>query len=280
MVGAPGRAEAEDPFDPSFLAHPAFQIFDAEVRERLTRERRVPEPHEFRALLPSAGQTWFEFEPQDAARVQAAGGFDRFIAQHARIPTRIGSFHDLFGGLMWLHFPRLKTAIHHIQLATNGAVRGAREHAATHFDESGVIVVSSEPRVFQALGELDWPGVFWQRREELRASTCFLGFGHGLLDALRTPHPKLMGMALFVRARPSTLKLVPGELRALLDEELAQRLPGFLSEPARLQPLPVLGVPGWAPAQCAEFYENEGYFRRARQRLRARPKVAFLELSR
>ena len=275
----PADASAES-FDASFLAHPAFEIFDASVRERLTQERRIPEPRELRSFLPGASEPWFDFESQDTARVERAGGFDRFIAEHARIPTRVGSFHDLFGGLIWLHFPRLKTALHRLQLAAEGARRGAREHAVTHFDESGVIVLSADERVFHALGELDWPGLFWQRREELRASTRFLGFGHGLLDALRTPHPKLMGMALLVPVRGSTLKLAPPALRALLDAELAERLPAFLTEPARLQPLPVLGVPDWAPAQCAEFYQNEGYFRRTRQRLRARPKTAFLELSR
>lgn len=267
-------------FDASFLEHPAFEIFERSVRERLARDRRVPEPRELRGFVAHAHDPWFDFEPQDTARVEQAGGFDRFIAAHARIPTREGSFHDLFGGLIWLHFPKLKTAIHRLQLAARNGTRGAREHAATHFDESGVIVVSSDISVFHALSNLDWPGVFWERREELRASTRFLSFGHGLLDALRTPHPKLMGMALLVRTKPSTLELAASELRGLLDEELAERLPAFLTEPARLQPLPVLGVPGWAPAQCAEFYQNEGYFRRARLRLRPRPKPVFLPLSR
>jgi len=281
MAGTSCGAELEQPpFDPSFLEHPGFQIFEPGVREHLARERRVPEPREFRSLVPSAREPWFRFEPQDAAGVQRAGGFDRFIAEHSSIPTRTGSFHDLFGGLIWLHFPRLKTAIHRVQLTAAGAVRTAREHAATHFDESGVIVVSSEPRVFRGLAELDWPGVFWERRDELLTSTQFLAFGHGRLDALRTPHPKLMGMALFVHVRPALLKLVAPELRALLDEELAQELPIFLTEPGRLQPLPVLGVPGWAPAQSVEFYRNEGYFRRARQRLRVRPKSVFIELNR
>ena len=45
-------------------------------------------------------------------------------------------YHDLFGALIWLHFPLLKTAIHQAQLAIEGGRRGARENAATHLDES------------------------------------------------------------------------------------------------------------------------------------------------
>ena len=56
--------------------------------------------------------------------------------------------------------------------------------------------------------------------------------------------------------------------------------PRFLSEPARLEPLPVLGVPDWSANQSRAYYEDERYFRtrqaaatraeRARAWLRAR----------
>ena len=261
--------------------HPAFSIFDPAVHERLSALDHFPEPSEFRALtrgVPSSTELELEFEPEDAARVQQAGDFDRFIADTARIPTRSGSFHDLFGALIWLHFPLLKNALHRIQLADGGAPRSPRQNAATHFDESGVIVASSDEGVFHALAALDWPGLFWQRRPALLETTRFLGFGHGLLDALRVPHPRLMGMALLVRIGRAQLALGATEFRVFLDRELSLRLPGFLSEPGRLQPLPVLGVPAWSSAQCAEFYADERYFRRARQRLGSRPSAAFIEL--
>jgi Protein of unknown function (DUF3025) len=264
-----------------FLEHPAFAIFDESVRARLAALGHFPEPHEFRALtrgIPSAPTPCFEFEPEDAESVRKAGGFDRFIANTARIPTRRGSYHDLFGGLVWLHFPQMKRAIHRIQLAHTGGQRSARENAATHFDESGVIVASSDVAVLHALGAFDWPEIFWHRRAALLETTRFHCFGHGLLDALRVPHPRLLGMALFVHVSPARLALAAPEFRLFLDRELARRLPEFLVEPARLQPLPVLGVPGWSGAQSAEFYANERYFRRARQRLRATSPATFVAL--
>jgi hypothetical protein len=268
-------------FDTRFLEHPAFSIFDLEVRERLAACTHFPTPSELCELaagIPRSAPLWFEFELQDEKRVREAGGFDAFIASTARIPTRPGSYHDLFGALAWLHFPLLKRRIHDIQRTGPAGPRSARQNAATHLDESGVLVISSDSAVFDGLAALDWPEVFWRRRAALLETTRFLGFGHGLLDALRVPHPRLMSMALFARVSSRRLMLTAPELRVFVDRELARLLPEFLLQPGRLQPLPVLGVPGWSSEQSAEFYQNEQYFRRARQRLRSASSAAFVDL--
>ena len=270
-----------DSFDGRFLEHPAFEIFELSVRERLAAHEHFPAPSELRALaadIPVARGLEFAFEPEDSAEVRAAGGFDRFIAETARIPTRAGSHHDLFGALIWLHFPLLKRALHRIQLEPGALGRSPTQNAATHFDESGVLVVSSDESVFQGLVDLNWPEVLWQRRAALDETTRFLGFGHGLLDALRVPHPKILGMALFVRASVAQLKLTPSELRICLDQNLSASLGKALAEPACLRPLPVLGIPRWSNAQNAAFYQDEQYFRRARHKPRAAVVATWLEL--
>ena len=263
------------------FAHPAFSVLDASVRARLSSLDHFPAPSELRALaegLPNALTPWFDFAQQERAELLAAGGFDRFLAQSSLVPTRVGSFHDLLGALIWLHFPALKTAIHRAQLAGDPAARGPRENAATHLDESGVLVLSCEPRIFQSLSALSWLEVFWERRAELQASTRFLVFGHGLLDALRDPHPRLMGKALFGSVAPARLALSDSEFRLFVDDALAARLPGFLREPACLEPLPVLGVPDWSPNQARAYYEDERYFRTVRQRPRGTSAMRFVEL--
>ena len=270
-------------FAARWLEHPAFSVLESEVRTRLAELGHFPAPHELRGLatgISSAIGPWFDFTPQDDARLAAAGGFDALIADSALIPTRPDLHHDLLGALIWLHFPALKTAIHRAQLAGGAGPRGPSENAATHLDESGVLVASSDCRVFEALADLKWLEVFWQQRAALRRSTRFIAFGHGLLDSLREPHPKLMGKALFVRVAAEQLELSASELRVFLDQRLAERMAGFLVEPARLHPLPVLGIPGWATQQSAAFYRDEQYFRVARARPRAASNPAWLELSR
>jgi len=265
-----------------WLEHPAFSMLETRVRERLAALEHFPQPSELHGLaagISSAIAPWFDFTVQDDARLQAAGGFDALIAESALIPTRRELHHDLLGALIWLHFPALKTALHRAQLQGGAGRRGPSENAATHLDESGVLVVSSDPSVFEALAELRWLEVFWRRRDALEQSTRFIAFGHGLLDSLRKPHPKLMGKALFVRAAPAQLGLGASQLRVLLDRQIAARLKPFLSEPARLYPLPVLGVPGWSREQSESFYRDEQYFRVARARPRAVAETAWLELA-
>ena len=267
--------------DPRWLEHPAFSVLESVVHERLARLEHFPEPSELRELalgIPSSAEPWFDFVPQDDVRLEAAGGFDALIAQNGLIPTRPGLHHDLLGALIWLHFPALKTAIHRAQVAGSAGPRGPRENAATHLDESGVLVVSSDASVFEALANLEWSELFWQRRAALLRTTRFIAFGHGLLDSLREPHPKLMGKALFVHVSPLPLELGASQLRVFVDEQVAQRLPQFLNEPARLHPLPVLGIPGWSAQQCEAFYRNEQYFRVARLRPRAVSDAACLDL--
>jgi len=261
--------------------HPAFSVLEASVRARLLSLGHFPEPHELRGLardLPSALPPWFDFAAQDHAELLAAGSFDRLLARTNSIPTRLHSFHDLLGALIWLHFPALKTAIHRAQLASERALRGPRENAATHLDESGVLVLSSEPTFFEELAALEWIRVFWERRAELRQTTRFLVFGHGLLDALRDPHPRLMGMALFARVARERLTLPASALRLFVDAALASRLQEFLSDPSLLAPLPVLGVPDWSANQSRAYYEDERYFRTVRRRARAPTPARWLVL--
>lgn len=268
-------------FDVHFLAQPPFAVFEPVVRERLAALAKFPAPAQLGALtsgIPSAQPPWFDFAPQEDAALEAAGGFDALIARTGHIPTRAGSFHDLLGALVWSHFPAAKTAIHRLQLARASAARGPRENAATHLDESGILLVSSDAQVFQAVLDLKWRELFWERRAELAASTRFLAFGHGLLDAFRAPHPRLMGKALCVRVSSAQLAVSPSALRVLLDDALGRHLPDFLDDPGRLLPLPVLGVPGWASAQSAAFYGDEQYFRAQRLRPRQPAACTWLDL--
>jgi hypothetical protein len=267
---------------PLLPEHPAFSVFEPVVRERLSALGHFPAPSELRALargIPSSSEPWFDFAAQDDERLAAAGGFDALLACSARIPTRPEVHHDLLGALIWLHFPALKTALHRLQLAGGCGPRTPSQNAATHLDESGVLVASSDASLFEALANLKWLEVFWERRDELERSARFIAFGHGLLDSLRAPHPRLMAKALFVHAPSGLLAQDTSQLRVMLDRELSLCLPEFLSEPSRLQPLPVLGIPRWRAGQCAEFYGDERYFRVARARTRTSVSPTWLELS-
>jgi hypothetical protein len=261
--------------------HPAYSVLEPSVRARLRALDHFPLPHELPELaqgVPRAIAPWFDFAPQVRAELLEAGGFDRLLQRTSAVPTRLGSFHDLFGALIWLHFPALKTAIHRAQLGQHLPARSPVENALTHLDESGVLLLSCDDAIFRALAALDWAEVFWNKRGELQQTTRFLVFGHGLLDALRDPHPRLMGKALFARVARERLSLSDADFRVFADAALARLLPGFLHEPARLMPLPVLGVPGWSANQTRSYYADERYFRTVRHRARAPSSARWLVL--
>jgi hypothetical protein len=90
-------------------------------------------------------------------------------------------------------------------------------------------------------------------------STRFWVVGHGSLEALLKPHKGLIGKALLL---PRSV-LDPNLRRARnhLDREVARRIEAWQSEPPHLQPIPLLGIPGFCADQNAAFYDDARIFR-------------------
>jgi hypothetical protein len=78
--------------------------------------------------------------------------------------------------------------------------------------------------------------------------------GHGMLESLLAPHPGLV-------ARGLLLHLPPGSSRFDLDSLVARRIRDFRQQLCVLDPVPLLGIPGYWPEQTAEFYDDTRHFR-------------------
>jgi hypothetical protein len=160
------------------------------------------------------------------------------------VPTR-DDLHDFFNGLVWLYRPRVKAALNAAQAAEIarrgvGATRGALRDALTLFDESGALL-HAPPALVQALQRRDWQGLFVSRRALWREARLWL-VGHALLEKLVQPR------------KPITAHVALADAQG---EPLAPLAKPFL-------PLPVLGVPGWWPAnEEAAFYDDAAVFRAA-----------------
>jgi hypothetical protein len=95
--------------------------------------------------------------------------------------------------------------------------------------------------------------------------------GHALMEKLLDPFVGLVGKAVFVPVGASFFRLDWGERNDVLDRGCAAAVAG-LGSPFDLAPLPVLGLPGWWPAnESPGFYDNTGYFRPGRRRPAAAP---------
>ena len=201
-----------------------------------------------------------KFVPQSA--LPEAQAYEDFIFKTAQVPTRDG-LHDFFNGLCWHRFPLAKRRLNQLQAAeieSQGirATRGPVRDALTLFDEN-VVLMHAPDEVWAALQARDWLKLFVELRAQWQQVHLVL-FGHALLEKLVTPYKSITGHVYRVDSH------VNPHDEAALDAWLVQDL-----QPAKLatkpyEPLPVLGVPGWWPAnEDRTYYEDVNVFRPKRE---------------
>ena len=182
--------------------------------------------------------------------------YEAFIHRTACVPTR-DNLHDLFNGLVWLHFPQAKRRLNALQAAEIeragvGATRGPLRDALTLFDENGA-VLDAPPALWEALRARDWQGLFTTRRALWRDARLHV-FGHALLEKLTSPRKAATAHVLMAPGENPSIAADDDRIIAALD---AQRL---RTKP--FVPLPVLGVPGWwVQNQDFSFYDDSDVFR-------------------
>ncbi|MBT2322078.1 DUF3025 domain-containing protein [Variovorax paradoxus] len=194
------------------------------------------------------------FVPAQAAADEEA--YEAFIFRTAQVPTR-DNLHDFFNGLVWLHFPAAKRRLNELQAAEIaragiGATRGPLRDALTLFDENGA-VIDAPPALWNALLARDWQRLFVAERALWREARLLV-FGHALLEKLSAPRKAATAHVLRAPGAGPSITIDDAAIAAAL-------------EPAHLAakpfvPLPVLGVPGWCPANEAPgFYDDADVFR-------------------
>jgi len=182
--------------------------------------------------------------------------YEQFIDDTQTVPTRDG-LHDFFNALCWLHFPLAKKKLNQVQAEAIraqgvGAVRGSVRDAVTVFDENAALIQLPD-ELWNALMARDWPTAFvamkpcWQEAQTLI-------FGHAALEKLVNPYKAI---TVHLWRVPSGLPL------AKWDAWLAQDLQPEKLAAKPFLPAPVLGLPGWWPAnEDPHFYADTQVFRR------------------
>lgn len=177
--------------------------------------------------------------------------YESFIARTGCVPTR-NNLHDLLNGLMWLSYPKAKrrlNVLHAVEITRRGNTtgpRGALRDALTLFDENAAILQAPDVLV-KALRGRHWKELFVEWRAEWQTARLAI-FGHALLEKLMQPRKPITAHVWLVEdASDGTIAA------SLAPERLAAK--DFL-------PLPVLGVPGWWPAnEVPAFYDDADVFR-------------------
>jgi hypothetical protein len=189
--------------------------------------------------------------------------YEAAILADGRVPSRERNWHDLLNALTWLAFPRAKAQLNAVQCIElerhRGTPRGPLSDAATLFDESGVLLVGPDDALAGLLAARRWHEAFVVRRPDWQALRAY-AFGHAVLEKLLAPWPGITAKCLFL---PAATPPEPGPPPSWLDTALADFWRGgHVGRPADLFPLPVLGIPGWWPANTdPAFYQNADVFR-------------------
>ena len=229
-------------------------------------EARVLQGAPVADALNGSGTAPVRFVPQGAPL--PAGRYEAGIRATGNIPTR-DNLHDFFNGLVWQRYPLAKAQLNRVQaeaIAADGigGRRGPVRDAATVFDENGAVFAGPDV-LWQALAARDWQALFVTHRAAWAEARLEL-FGHALLEKLVSPRK---GIAAHVLRRPLDIENIAyrsTDSAVATDAWLARHLTAAHLASKPFVPLPVLGVPGWWPANEAEaFYDDPCVFRPARR---------------
>jgi hypothetical protein len=185
--------------------------------------------------------------------------YEAFIFEHRCVPTREG-LHDFFNALVWARFPLSKRRLNALQAAEIahagvGQVRGKVRDAITVLDENAALLQAPDA-LWRALREREWSLLFGDLRP-LWAQARLVLFGHALLEKLVNPYKSITAHVVDVAVPPALGEDLSAWDAWLVHELQIERLAG-----KPFVPLPVLGVPGWWPANTdPDFYADAGVFR-------------------
>jgi hypothetical protein len=252
------------------LSAPIF----AALRPSLSRldPGRFPRHDELNGLtnpsVVSGGGAPIRFVPP-ASLKEPAAPYEIHIFETGEVQTRPDSWHDLFNALVWLAFPKTKAVLnrHHrneIIARAGERERGTARDVLTLFDEGGVVVGAADARLSALLRDFKWKELFWTHRADVLRCMRFHVFGHAIYEKALAPYKGVTAKALIVELAPELLDASTERQLTELDARAANYFSGTqaLASTRSLSPLPVLGIPGWEPANEREdYYDDASQFR-------------------
>lgn len=259
------------------LFNPIVKAFQ---RSSLSYSLSWPQIKDYNRLLHAQDKVYrsgsgkeLQFVPQCEKSNSFTKGYEPRIYLQGEIQTRLNNWHDFFNALVWVTFPKMKSAIntHHF---VEQKKRWGKSKQRTHienllagFDENGAIVLSTDKRLTELMLNHRWIELFVENREAVIANMRFIIFGHSLYEKTLNPYIGMTASSVIVEVDDLFLQQSQPWQLDILDQQLASNIMSRdqLLKMYPLKALPVLGVPGWWPENNdSEFYRNADYFRPAK----------------
>ncbi len=209
------------------------------------------------------------FVPQSAAPQEFSQQYEPRIYLSGEVQTRPNNWHDLFNALVWLTFARSKAELNRLhyqallqEYGNDKKQRGTLRDAATMFDESGVVVVSSDAGLCNLLQDFEWKQLFWKQRKAVCNHMRFFLFGHGLYEKSLKPYAGMTGKGVILSVERDFFNQSLAVQLAMIDSMLEDLLSSGKVGNFTLSPVPLLGYPGWSEDNLNEsYYDDSHYFR-------------------
>lgn len=195
--------------------------------------------------------------------------YESYVFEDGIVPTRHESWHDFFQLFIWKYFPASKAAInalhYHESFSSEKTAnnRTLKQNAAAVFDENGLVVLSSDLNLLEDFCELRWRKLFFEQKDLFRTKICCHIFGHSLYEKALQSYIGMTGHALLLHCTDAFIEQTKNQQREQLDSYISAAITNgqLLCEVEQLNPVPLLGVPGWWHQQETQFYDNTQYFR-------------------
>lgn len=198
------------------------------------------------------------FEKQTADLLLDGRHYEQRIYQCGQIATRENNWHDLFNAMMWLKYPRIKSALNARQWNDVDRfglkTRTPGQCAMTLFDEAGALVVMPG-EMLECWKRHDWHGLFIEHADAWRSGQARVAvFGHALLDHALVTETLLVAKCIVF---PEESDFSSGFDKLANDIHAGN----CLLANNELRTLPLCGIPGWHSAvDSAEFVGTAACF--------------------
>jgi len=190
------------------------------------------------------------------------------------VQTRLNNWHDFFQVLVWKTFPKTKSLLNKIHFdaavlrqKTNDTQRTKQENFVTLFDECGSIVVATENKTLKMVKNFEWNRFFVENKIQFGKTIDCIVFGHAMYEKALSPYIGMTSHCLLLPVNLNFFKLSTDEKNHHIDKLISEHIRKISDlNTKNLNPLPILGIPGWHKEQTTDFYQNKTYFRPGRRK--------------
>lgn len=208
---------------------------------------------------------------QDSKASDFFSGYEQQIYLNGCLQTRTQNWHDYLNLLVWMSFPETKSVLNQQQYSESLSQyrlgknsRSLKQNTLAQFDECGVIICCSNPRLYELLQNHCWKELFYDEQDRIGKEIEFFIFGHGLFEKALIPYIGMTGKGMHLSTNQTFFSQSIEYKIGYMDHHIAEYCKRIQPQPGEkmLQPVPLLGVKDWYQGkQDVAFYQNKQYFR-------------------